>query len=50
LGCGTVGELLDAVTGRFGPGRAWRNFRDSLTFTRLRIPEDPERAVRELCR
>jgi arabinofuranosyltransferase len=50
LGCGTVHELLDAVTGRFGPGRAWRNFRDSLTFTRLRVPEDPERAVRELCR
>jgi arabinofuranosyltransferase len=50
LGCGTVHELLDAVTGRFGPGRAWRNFRDSLTFTRLRVPEDPETAVRELCR
>lgn len=50
LGCGTVHELLDAVAGRFGPGRAWRNFTDSVTLTRLRFPEAPEQAVREICR
>jgi arabinofuranosyltransferase len=50
LDCGTVRELLDAVTGRFDPGRAWRNFRDSLTLTRLRFPEPPQEAVREVCR
>src|SRR5262249_26122486 len=49
LGCGTVHELLDAVAGRFGPGRAWRNFTDSVTLTRLRFPEAPEQAVREIC-
>jgi arabinofuranosyltransferase len=50
LGCGEVPELLDAVRGRFGPGRAWRNLRESLTLTRFRLPEGPEKAVRELCR
>jgi arabinofuranosyltransferase len=50
LGCGTVQELLDAVAGRFGPGRALRNIRDSFTLTTFRLPESPERAVRELCR
>jgi arabinofuranosyltransferase len=49
LGCGAVPELLDAVTGRFGPGRAWRNFQDSFTLTTLRLPEPPNEAVRELC-
>jgi arabinofuranosyltransferase len=50
LGCETIQELLDAVTGRFGPGRAWRNFTGSFKLTMLRFPEPPEQAVRELCR
>jgi arabinofuranosyltransferase len=50
LRCGSVPELLDAVDGRFGPGRAWRNFWDSFTLTRLRLPEPPAEAVRDLCR
>jgi arabinofuranosyltransferase len=49
LRCGAAPKLLDAVTGRFGPGRAWRNFWDSFTLTRFRLPEPPQEAVRELC-
>ncbi|HMG28265.1 MAG TPA: hypothetical protein VKH36_15795 [Acidimicrobiia bacterium] len=50
LRCGSVPELLDAVTAQFGPRRAWSNFWDSFHLTTFRIPEDPARAVRELCR
>jgi arabinofuranosyltransferase len=49
LRCGDFPELSDAVSGKFGPGRAWRNFRDSFTLTRLRLPEPPDEAERELC-
>jgi arabinofuranosyltransferase len=49
LDCAVVPELLDAVAGGFGPGRAWRNFWDSFTLTRFRLPESPKEAVRELC-
>lgn len=49
LRCGSIPELLDAVTGQFGPGRAWTNFWDSFRLTTFRIPGDPAKAVRELC-
>jgi arabinofuranosyltransferase len=49
LSCGEAPELLDAVTAKYGPGRAWENFRDSFTLTRFRIPENPSAAVRDLC-
>jgi arabinofuranosyltransferase len=49
LDCAVVPELLDAVAGGFGPGRAWRNFWDSFTLTRFRLPESHKEAVRELC-
>jgi arabinofuranosyltransferase len=49
LRCGSVPVLLEAVTGRFGPGRAWRNVWESFTLTTFRLSESPEQAVRELC-
>lgn len=49
LRCGSVPDLLDAVTARFGTGRAWRNIWESFNLTTFRFPEDPEKAVKELC-
>jgi arabinofuranosyltransferase len=50
LTCGKLRELLDAVSGRFGPGRAVQNLWASFTLTGFRLPEDPAAAAHELCR
>jgi hypothetical protein len=49
LRCGAFPDLFEAVSGSFGPGRAWRNVWDSFALTRLRLPEPPDEAERELC-
>lgn len=49
LRCGDLPELLSAVTGGFGPGRARHNFWDAFTLTALRFPRAPDQAVRDLC-
>jgi len=49
LSCGKLSELLEAVTGKFGPGRAVQNVWASFTLTGFRVPEDPSVAAHDLC-
>ena len=49
LRCGKLSELHEAVTGRFGLGRAVQNAWESFSLTGFRVPEDPSVAARELC-
>jgi len=49
LTCGPIPGLLDAVDARMTPGRFLSNIWHSFSYTKLRIPADPEVAVQEWC-
>jgi arabinofuranosyltransferase len=49
LECGPIERLLDSTRETLTAGRFLRNLGNSFANTRLRIPVEPERAVRALC-
>jgi arabinofuranosyltransferase len=50
LHCGPIPGLLDAVDAKMTPGRFFSNLWHSVSYTRLRIPSDPEVAEQQWCK
>lgn len=49
LTCPRIRELVEGPSQPLTVTRALTNIRDSLSMTRLRVPADPEQAIREFC-
>lgn len=50
LHCGPIPGLLEAVDGNLTPGRFLSNIWHSVSYTRLRVPADPEVAEQQWCK